>query len=472
MGSKAAFPSVPGRAALLAACVASCLAVLLLLSSCAGLQFRYASDAKVKELLSREPAKYPQARFLVASDVHLYDASLGTGGSAFATKMDNDRKMLVESDEILQAAMARCAELKPRFLVVSGDLTKDGERVCAELFARRMAEVRAAGVKVYVVPGNHDILNPQAYRYVGDRTETVPNMSPGDFETVFKDCGYAEAFSRDPASLSYAAEPVPGLWLLAVDSCDWTENPSRKEEKVAGALEQKQLDWIEGILAEAASSGRAVIAFQHHGVVEHFPGEAKDFGEYLVRDHDAVARMLAAYNVRVVFTGHYHAQDIALRRWEDGRFLYDVETGSLATPPCAVRLVDIDASQTMAVRSLTLPTIPSFSRAGRDFIAFGHEFIAENVSRIAVKTMKGLGIGGEEAGVLAPQIGDAYNAHYRGDEKFTGKEMIRTQGLSFMGGIVVAMKRGLVEGLWNDPEPADNDIDIDLSTGSWKRAGK
>jgi hypothetical protein len=71
-----------------------------------------------------------------------------------------------------------------------------------------------------------------------------------------------------------------------------------------------------------------------------------------------------------------------------------------------------------------------------------------------------------EAETLAPQIADAFIAHYRGDEKFAGTEMLKTTGLSFMGGIVIGMRKDLVTGLWQDLPPADNNATLDLAAGA------
>jgi hypothetical protein len=37
-----------------------------------------------------------------------------------------------------------------------------------------------------------------------------------------------------------------------------------------------------------------------------------------------------------------------------------------------------------------------------------------------------------------------------------------------MGRIVVANQKNKVEPLWDDLEPADNDLVIDLATGEWR----
>ena len=67
------------------------------------------------------------ARFAVFSDPHLYDATnLGSSGTALEAYLASDRKMLVQSEEILDAALADLKGEGLDFVLVSGDLTKDG----------------------------------------------------------------------------------------------------------------------------------------------------------------------------------------------------------------------------------------------------------------------------------------------------------------------------------------------------------
>ncbi len=54
-------------------------------------------------------------------------------------------------------------------------------------------------------------------------------------------------------------------------------------------------------------------------------------------------------------------------------------------------------------------------------------------------------------------------AHYSVDEKLAPRqETLHTSGLSLMGRVVVMMRKSMVNGLWQDLEPADNNMSIDL----------
>jgi len=232
---------------------------------------------------------------------------------------------------------------------------------------------------------------------------------------------------------------------------------------VGGKFLPATLKWIEDTLAEAARQNKAVIVMMHHGVIPHFTTQPKDFPEYLLENYSAVARMFAAYNVRIVFTGHFHAQDIVMAREPGNKFLYDVETGSLVSYPNTYRLVTITAAQESTINSTQITAILSHPA---DFPAFARATLLEGVSQITIKTMAGYKVGQAEAESLAPQVAAAFLAHYSGDESLpAGQEIIRSKGLTLPGWVVVTFRKGLLVSLWNDLAPADSALTINLTTG-------
>ncbi|HIE16840.1 MAG TPA: hypothetical protein EYP71_01430 [Dehalococcoidia bacterium] len=429
-------------------------------------EFRYESDAALRQLVETQVPVYPETRFVVFSDPHIYDPALGTEGEAFENYIADDRKLLRESVEIMEAAVAAITNEEAGFVLVPGDLTKDGEKASHELCASYLRQLEASGKPVYVVPGNHDIKNGHSFRYIGDRTERVPNVTPEEFAQIYREFGYDEALHRDPTSLSYVAELQPGLWLLALDSCLYRENMEGEEPVTDGRFCPETLQWIEDMLEKAAREKKAVIAMLHHGIVEHYRGQEKNYGEYVVDDFPAVSRLLAVYNVRLVFTGHYHAQDITLVRWaEDNKFLFDIETGSLVTYPCPYRIVSVNAFQEAVVQTRRIQSIRSHPA---DFQEYARRYLLEGIAGIASRTIQEYGVAAAEADKLGRQVALAFVAHYSGDEKLaTGGEAIQTKGLSLRGWLVVTYRKDLVYGLWQDLEPPDNNLTVDLTTGEW-----
>ena len=184
-------------------------------------------------------------RFAVISDPHLYNARLGTTGAAFERYLfGGDPKLIAESEAILDSALARITEAGVRFMIVAGDLTKDGEVADHVLMAQHLQKLQQAGIAVFVVPGNHDINNPLAATYLGDTTRPVPNTSPETFRALYQRFGYGKAIARDSGSLSYVAEPVPNLWLLAIDSCKYQDNLQLGTPVIGGRLSPETMTWI------------------------------------------------------------------------------------------------------------------------------------------------------------------------------------------------------------------------------------
>ena len=141
----------------------------------------------------------------VISDTHLYDSSeLGSTGEAFEDYLNSDRKMLVESEAILDAALEEIAQSDVKYLLIPGDLTKDGEEVNHQLMADKLAAFEAeTGIQVFVINGNHDISNANAVRFEGDTTVPVATVDTQEFRSIYAQFGYDEAVAQDPNSLSY-----------------------------------------------------------------------------------------------------------------------------------------------------------------------------------------------------------------------------------------------------------------------------
>ena len=213
---------------------------------------------------------YPNTNIVVFSDPHYYDPSLGTDGSAFIEYLNHDRKLLKESRELLETTIKTISQGKSEIVLIPGDLTKDGTRISHNKFAEYMAELENSGKKVYVVPGNHDVSNPQSYSFQDSLEVLVENISPADFSEIYSEFGYNEAIYRDSNSLSYIAEPVDGLWLFALDACRYEENIEGEHAVTGGKFKEETLVWINEMLDRSLVEEKVIIGMMHHGILEHY----------------------------------------------------------------------------------------------------------------------------------------------------------------------------------------------------------
>ncbi len=426
--------------------------------------FKYQDDPKIRELLDVSP-EYPAVRFIVFSDTHYHDASLGNSGAAYTQYLKDDSKLLHVSGEILDAGIAKIAAEKPDFIIIPGDLTKDGERINHERFRDRLGALAKRIPKIYVVPGNHDINNGRACRYTGDTIEPVDNVAPEEFAKIFADFGYRNPVSRDESSLSYVVEPVEGLRVLALDSCVYRNNRPGKHPETDGEFSEATLKWIEAELIKSRLEKKAVIAFMHHGLVEHYPHNEKYYGQFVINNSGRVSDLFAAYGVRLVFTGHYHAQDITMKKTDaPGRFVFDIETGSFVTHPCPYRVITIDNGRKARVESRFITSIAS-KREG--FKKYSYDYIYNGTLGMVENALRKYKVSEKDIKAFAPEITLAYVSHLRGDEKKPEKPL-NIDGLGIMGKVALKFQGKLIEGWQTDLPPADNNVVIDLRTGEWQ----
>jgi 3',5'-cyclic AMP phosphodiesterase CpdA len=404
---------------------------------------------------------FPPTRFAIFSDPHLHTTALGMTGREFWDNVNRGKKLLHVSEEILSVVVnAIVDDPDIGFIVIPGDLTKDGERDNHLRMRFWLEKLEAAGKKVYVIPGNHDILDFNARRYTAQGAEPVPSVTADEFAEIYRAFGYDEAVSRDPHSLSYVAEPVPGLWLFALDSCRYEKNSPQHPSFTGGRLKEETLVWAEELLARAREEGKAVMGCMHHGILEHFPAQKKYFSEYVVDDYQSVSRRLASAGLRFMYTGHFHAQDIVLRRFPGEAFLFDIETSSLVTWPCAWRVLEFTAENTLSIETRPVTSLPSLP----DFATYARTELTRGVEEYLKSYLQRYHVADSDLALLAPQLVRGLLAHTAGDEQ-PPAVLVDPAGFSLGLRLFVLAADDLVQGVWHDPPPVDNNLVIDCATG-------
>lgn len=400
--------------------------------------------AKKPQDLTPMNGPYPDCRFGVISDIHYFDASLGDTGAMFNDYINNDRKMLSQSKFILDYALASLRAESLDFILIPGDLTKDGEDINHRILSRLLSVLD----NVYVIPGNHDINNPHAFSYA--LNEYVPSVTPQQFIEIYSDMGYSKPISRDSASLSYIAEPVEGLILIALDCCKYDNNEEYPE--TSGYIKHQTVQWMTNALNEYRD--KSAICIMHHPVSEHFKGMKKHYPEYVLDNSELLTDIFTSLNVKLVFTGHFHANDITAIE-KSGNTVYDIETGSILTYPSPFRIVHIMDNEAH-IRTYYVDSISAIN----DFPSYAQAYIRSGIVHIAEKRLKSFGVNQPDIENLTGLIADAFIAHYRGDEE--SFKIIDYSKLSVKGKAIAFFQRGLVENLVHDRYPEDNNVKLDL----------
>ena len=248
-----------------------------------------------------------EKKIVVLSDVHVMAKSL-EGTEFWNTTVQNSRKIAECSQPIFDQLVETLKQQKPDLVLITGDLTEGGQLKSHEYVKDKLDELRAAGLKIFVIPGNHDL------------TGTV------DFGEFYKDFGYSEATAQE--GLSYVAEPFPGLTLLGINS------------GTDGKLSEETLNFAITQARSATEKGNQIICMMHHALLPHISYANVLISSSNVADWENVREQLACAGIRVVLTGHFHVSDIAMDLTNDlNRSIYDISTGSTVSYPSDYRVL-------------------------------------------------------------------------------------------------------------------------------------
>jgi len=401
---------------------------------------------------------YPETKFAVIADPHVFEVEGNINNPIYLKYGVEDRTLLKLSAVILEKAVDDIIKKDDiDFVILPGDLTDSGDMKSHQVVAEILGKFKKTGIQVYIIPGNHDGFKTKDYDINKISREIV---TPEEFTKIYNDCGYSSAIYKDNKSLSYVAEPVKGLWLLMVDSCIY--NSPDNYRVCNGRLRTSTLVWIDDILKKAKEQNKAVIGSLHHSLLEHYKGHQRFFSNYIVDDFEELSNQFAAQNIKVVFTGHHHAQDIVKKEFENNKFIYDIETSSLIGYPNAYRMIQINKNNEMEIRSEYIRELTSFKE---NFSSYTKNYVRVKVKQVAEDKIKKFYLSLHDLDKISDKAADAMIAHYQGNEKIP--DTLKIKNLDLWSIFIYGFYKNLLTSLYEDPPPADLNIKIDLRTGSW-----
>ena len=304
-------------------------------------------------------------KICVISDTHYYPLNYVSDCEDYKTYVGGDPKMLAESGAILDSALDMIKADQPDLVLISGDLTKDGEKQGHQELAKKLQKIEdETGAEVFVINGNHDIYNYQdSCTFENGKKEQATTTTPAEFKEIYGQFGYNGEYDaqyytppegKQAGGLSYSVT-VGDYVIIGIDSGRYSPDAETgmdtNEHITAGRIDTSLLPWVEQRVKDAIAKGKTPIGLMHHGLVPHFSKEAELLSEYVVDDWQEMATTLADAGMRYIFTGHMHANDIAEYTSVSGNTIYDLETGSLAAYGSPVRTVTIQRDETMTDQS-------------------------------------------------------------------------------------------------------------------------
>lgn len=252
---------------------------------------------------------------MIATDLHYLSKSINDGGEAFSKMMaKGDGKVMKYIEEIVDAFVLEVINRKPDALLLLGDLTFNGERVSHMELAIKLKKIVTAGVKVYLIPGNHDINHERCMGFCGNEIYKVDSVSPDEFREIYHHCGYNLAIHFDKTSASYVVKLSDSLYVIMLDTNSYSQN----------FLSDESLYWLEGVLSELSKTGADILGVSHQNLLEHNFMFTEGF---MIKNADKIEALYNKYDVKLNLSGHMHIQHI------EDRGVAEVVTSSLAVAP-------------------------------------------------------------------------------------------------------------------------------------------
>lgn len=329
------------------------LTLALALSSCKDTNYSLPPSTELENNTKLQPVS-----FWVATDTHYLDKDLQDGGQAFQNYVSGgDGKMLPYSEEIAESLVYDIEQQKPEFIILSGDLTNNGERSSHEKLALKLKRIENSGTSVYVIPGNHDLFNPWARSFKGDKQIQAESITDNEFTQMYGDFGYNDAISRDKETLSYVSEAAPNLWLLMIDSNQYNNNQKYGFPQTDGQIPASTLTWIDDCVKLAAKEHASIITVMHHNLLSH---TSMDVSGFKLNNSQDTLKLFRKNGLNLVLSGHIHMQDIRRDPAIDSASseetpIYDIATSAMAVNPHQYGAMTFDPlSRTVNYEATTL----------------------------------------------------------------------------------------------------------------------
>ncbi|MBC1936088.1 metallophosphoesterase [Listeria grandensis] len=357
-----------------------------------------------------------------ATDIHYLSNTLTDGKQAFKTYLaTGDGKQQNYITEITDAFVDDVKAQKPDVLVLSGDITNNGEKVSHEEMAEKLDEIEKSGVQTFVIPGNHDILNPYARKFEGDQQVKAESITPKEFASIYHNSGYNEAVMRDETTLSYLVAPSSDVWLLMVDTSEYENNKRFGAPETNGYISTQTFEWIQKCIDLAKKHDAKLITVTHHNLLDH--SELLNKGFTIVQNKAAVS-LFAKNDIPLNLSGHVHIQDIRSDT-RHGKTIYDVATSSMAMYPQQYGVINYAPNQGLSYKTQRVdvekyakkinskdPNLLDFQQYSKDY--FGKFGYTKALGELLLKGKYDV----DDADKMAKTMEQANFAYFTGDRSY------------------------------------------------------
>ncbi|MGJ7544837.1 metallophosphoesterase [Variovorax sp. LT1R16] len=219
---------------------------------------------------------------------------------------------------------------------------------------------------------NYTLNEAKAQAVWNKREYEICNQGAGG---AYKKDGYT--FCHTVPDTSYLVEPVEGIWLVGIDANVYQPTGAGANDFNGSGdagynmmLTHKPhvIAWLKDVVARGKAQGKQVVAFSHFPMSEFFNGASDDIVALLGaskmqmkrRPTENATKALADTGLQVHVGGHMHFNDTAIRKYDDGHGLVNVQAPSMAAYVPAYKLLTFTDAEHIDVQTVRLDKVPRF----------------------------------------------------------------------------------------------------------------
>lgn len=180
----------------------------------------------------------------------------------------SNTKDFVAEKELMKQITEKVNNLKPDFVVFSGDLVHWSDNTKALDGFKQMCGEFDKDIPLYFVPGNHDV----------------------DDASAEKVAAYIERYGHDRF-----VHKAKRYTVIGYNSCVIK----------AKTAEQEEYEWLEKVL-QSARSNKPIILVAHHPMFVSKPDEAERYENISIELREKYLALFEKYGVDLVLSGHLH----------------------------------------------------------------------------------------------------------------------------------------------------------------------
>lgn len=248
-----------------------------------------------------------ELKFTVISDTHYYSKKNFVDGFDKNKKPKPGQLFFSRSEEIVEHTFdCLCKNDTPDIVLISGDLTYNGERTSHDEMKAALKKLQQKGKRVYVITATHDYTTPRMPTYGIDKNDKYIEV---------------ESVKRTQL-LKYYGDP----------DCGFSD---------------ELMNWVKTEANNAKRDGQYIIAMTHHPLVPPSPIYAAVAKGDMLNDYELRRKQLSDLGFDFVLTGHTHMHNISYCKIGNKKF-YDISTAALTGFPPYYRQIVLNKEQKKA----------------------------------------------------------------------------------------------------------------------------